>query len=400
MRTTAAVALGIVGGLTLLAVGCSAMIEAELTRVNCSWEGAIGPPACEPGQICRAGVCSGCAPKEVCGDSVDNDCNGAAEDGCDDGGLGGGAGTGGSPTGGGGGTGGSLQGGGGIAGSGGTTGGGGSGGTGATGATGGNGGAGGSGGTQAGAIGSPCATDDSCNSGLFCESPAVFGASSSAQICSRGCCSSEDCGAGSEICYPAVHGGSACVPSSSVGRGAVGTVPTGGACTNHSDCRSGLCDKNKCFDTCCADSDCPGTDMCVKTTLPGTTRSVMACGPSAGAGGFLSFCTNGCKSNICSSGTYCSKPCCNVKDCTGAVNLFCTQVDGLKRCAYSPGLGTKLLGATCNGAGECATGYCVSMDSSNYFCSDTCCSDFDCGTGFGCRPVSLSSKNYLLCVKL
>jgi hypothetical protein len=395
----AALALGV-------AIGCSTLVESELGRVNCSWEGAIGPPACPSGQACRAGVCAPCGKTEICGDGIDNDCNGAPEDGCDDGGLGGGAGVGatggvgGAGAGGVGGGPGGSGGAGGVGGSGGVAGGGSGGVGGGGGATGGSGGAtGGTGGTSPGAIGAPCTNHSTCDAGLFCESPAVFGAASSTKVCTRGCCKSDQCGGATNVCFPSADGGSACVPTASAGRSDVGTKSGGESCTKHGDCRSGLCDQSQCFDTCCADSDCPGSQYCVRRQLPGTTRFVMACGQNLGPGGFLATCSLGsnCQSGLClTTPGRCTKTCCTSKDCAGTTSLACIHYQGLRYCATYTG-GTKLLGATCGANSECKSGYCVTPGS---YCSDTCCSDFDCGSGFACRAASLSSTNHLLCLKL
>ncbi|MBK7582299.1 MAG: hypothetical protein IPI67_19095 [Myxococcales bacterium] len=393
-----------------LALSCSAMIEAELTRVNCSWEGAIGPPACPGGQMCRSGVCAPCASTDICGDGQDNDCDGLVDDGCDDAGVGGDGATGGSggsaasggTSGGAGGVAGSVAtgGGGGLSGTGGVAGAAGSGG----GGTGGAGGTGGSGGSVAGELGSPCAATSNCNTGLFCENPAVFGAATGPTVCMSGCCKSEDCGNEANVCFPAVGGGSACVPAASVGRGPLGTKAAGAACGANSECRSGLCDAKQCFDTCCGDSGCSGSQYCVRRTLPGTSRLVMACGTNIGNGGFLAFCSSGssaCQSGLCLNTipAVCSKTCCTSKDCAGSVSLACVQNSGIRFCGNYSG-GTKLLGATCTDSTECKSGHCLGPTGGPYYCSDTCCSDFDCGAGFGCRPATLGSTNYLLCLKL
>jgi hypothetical protein len=37
---------------------------------------------CAPSQLCIGAVCTGCAPMEVCGNGIDDDCDGIAEDAC------------------------------------------------------------------------------------------------------------------------------------------------------------------------------------------------------------------------------------------------------------------------------------------------------------------------------
>lgn len=36
---------------------CSLLIEGEPMPLRCSQEGRSGPPACDPGMICRSGAC-------------------------------------------------------------------------------------------------------------------------------------------------------------------------------------------------------------------------------------------------------------------------------------------------------------------------------------------------------
>lgn len=406
MRIRRALAVGVAGAALAMGVACSSMIEAELSQVSCTREGEIGPPNCPSGQSCRSGACAPCAPQDICGNGIDDDCDRQVDDGCIDAPSGGAGGAGGT---GGGGTGGDF-GGGGTAGSGGAptgggTGGGGAGGSGATGGggSGGAGGGGGTGGVAPGSIGTPCSTAAECNATLFCENPAVFGGTSGPKVCTRACCKSEECGSGSSVCYPAVQGGSACVPAASVGRAEPGAGAAGDTCAKHSDCRSGLCDGSKCFDTCCSDQNCSGSQYCVKRTLPAATRSVWACGPSTSGGGYQALCSTDsqCQSGVCSSGIYCSKSCCTAKDCTGFANFVCLHTAGLRRCAY-PGFspGTKNLGDTCGSSTECKTGHCLGNATTGYYCSDTCCGNSDCGGGFSCRAVSVSGTNQLLCVKL
>ena len=406
MSARAAIAWALAGCGLSVALACSAMIEADLAQVSCTREGSIGPPDCPAGQACRAGSCSPCGAQEICGNGADDDCDGVPDDGCNDGGGAGGVGGGdggsaGSGGDSGGGSGGTLAGGGGAAGSGGT---GGAGGSGGTGGTGGTGGSGGTGGTAPGSIGATCTSAAECDSILFCANPSAFGGASGPKVCTRSCCKSEECGAGTSVCYPSPDGGSACVPAASVGRGNLGTGAAGDACSVHSECRSGLCEANKCFDTCCGDATCSGSQYCVKKTLPGTSRSVMACGAAVGNGGYQAFCSvdSQCQSGICSSGIYCSKACCTAKDCAGTANFVCLHVvPGLRRCSY-PGFtpGPKLLGAECAGNGECKSGHCLGPTGGPFYCSDTCCSNSDCGGGFSCSAANVGGTNQLLCVKL
>lgn len=69
-------------GLSGLMTHCSLLVQSDLTDLRCSPDGAIGLPACDPGQICVAFHCRSCGVSEVCGDGVDNDCNGQRDDRC------------------------------------------------------------------------------------------------------------------------------------------------------------------------------------------------------------------------------------------------------------------------------------------------------------------------------
>ncbi len=69
-------------GVLALLPACSLLVSDELDVIHCSVEGSIGPPSCDAAQVCAAGRCTACLDREVCGDAIDNDCNGRAEDGC------------------------------------------------------------------------------------------------------------------------------------------------------------------------------------------------------------------------------------------------------------------------------------------------------------------------------
>ena len=89
----AAAALGFV--FVVGVFSCSLTVSEFDPEVRCSNEGAIGPPACEPGFVCGRGRCRACSRVEACGDNVDNDCSGEVDDGCGgQAGEGGGAGAG------------------------------------------------------------------------------------------------------------------------------------------------------------------------------------------------------------------------------------------------------------------------------------------------------------------
>ncbi|MBX3181825.1 MAG: hypothetical protein KIT72_11815 [Polyangiaceae bacterium] len=79
MRLARWCSLALAWGATL---GCSVALPGELERVECSAEGHLGPPACDPGQVCARSVCTACQAEERCGNAIDDDCNGLVDDGC------------------------------------------------------------------------------------------------------------------------------------------------------------------------------------------------------------------------------------------------------------------------------------------------------------------------------
>ena len=71
--------------------GCSFWVSSEPEQIGCTEEGKLGPPACDTGFICAHQSCVRCGVRELCGDSVDNDCNGRIDDGCSNVSAGGGS---------------------------------------------------------------------------------------------------------------------------------------------------------------------------------------------------------------------------------------------------------------------------------------------------------------------
>jgi hypothetical protein len=65
-----------------VAAGCSLLVDENIDHVPCGSEGAIGPPACDVGEICVQKRCFECIATDVCGDGVDNDCTGTVDQDC------------------------------------------------------------------------------------------------------------------------------------------------------------------------------------------------------------------------------------------------------------------------------------------------------------------------------
>ena len=101
-----------------------------------------------------------------------------------------------------------------------------------------------------------CNGDSECQSG-FCYDTGFFGG-----LCSKHCCSSEDCDSVSRCTAFSVGSqiATACIPlgfseSSGSKRG-------GDTCAGNGDCRSARCGDGICTEFCCRDSDCIAGSAC------------------------------------------------------------------------------------------------------------------------------------------
>ena len=130
-------------------------------------------------------------------------------------------------------------------------------------------------------------------------------------------------------------------------------------------------------------------------------------GLSLAAGTSGSVCTSDsqCKFNWCVGGQ-CADPCCTSNDCPQS--QACAPILGpgnaqLLAC-YPSGGGTLALGQPCQLSlqQQCRSGYCVASNpyltasqpgADTGYCSDTCCSDAQCGAGFACDFVGTSNAD-------
>jgi hypothetical protein len=353
-------------GIALALGGCEAIVPADVADpLHCTEEGRVGPPACRAGQYCRASACTACLPGEICGDGIDDDCDGRVDQGCSDGGA---------PD-----------------------------------------------ASTPDPIGAPCTS--ACGGELACVDLAALGVDDATPICSRPCCTSADCGdprAGA-VCWPVPHGGGVCRRAADVGRAAPGAVRSGMTCSRDDDCRSASCDAENgvCADTCCSDASCPAAarPACVlredAALAPG--RVAWSCGPMPGKGDFLHTCRGDadCRSGYCAKfGTFqlCTRPCCNSDQCgeiaipfLGTYRLACGygEHDGqrVRACvdAFMSGA-PKAVGRTCQSNDECRGDVCLAVDDDSV-CTDACCTDVDCGDSeaFACRPLDAGSGSVLRC---
>ncbi len=281
-------------------------------------------------------------------------------------------------------------------------------------------------------LGAECVVDDDCKVGPICGTSTLLTTeivpSNSKPICTRTCCTSEDCPSGF-VCFGTGTGGNYCVAASKAGRTlpATGGKGPGDTCVEGSDCRSGLCAGRcanvvgqcskdsecttgscslRCADTCCGDSTC-GTSTCRIETI--ATHVIWACAapnPSpAKDTGISQTCaaTTDCKNDNCVFGTFpnkrCTPTCCKSADCAamGFTNNVCAYGnngnDQIKWC-FEPSAGTTPNGADCQVATDCASRFC---DSALRKCAAVCCTDSDCGVGEVCRPSPVNTP-YLRCV--
>jgi hypothetical protein len=249
-------------------------------------------------------------------------------------------------------------------------------------------------------IGGACASDETCDTGLFCAFSTVLGGLESDSICSQTCCKSESCPTGF-VCAATGTGGRYCLDPAKIGRAAPGAGAGGAACngTDGTGCRSGLCTGSKCVDTCCTDGDCTNGTACTYQQVGG--HGVFACGPpGSGHQGGNSDCSSDsrCNSDLCldigTGGGTCIQPCCtsannNCGNIEG-VNLSCVEngpassADLSLSCTGVEGSGGKAFGATCTSNDDCASSNCL-LTATPKTCTDVCCTDVDCPTGV-CRP--------------
>jgi hypothetical protein len=248
-------------------------------------------------------------------------------------------------------------------------------------------------------LGAECASDQECESKV-CATPSMLGGAlaGSKGVCSRPCCTSGPCSQGF-VCYAPGTGGRYCLEPAKIGRAKVpGSGIAGAACTDGTDCRSGLCKDQKCLDTCCSDLDCKNGTSCRIVDEGGKT--FFACAAPPGTDQRHDACDGPveCASNLCAfyvSAQHCVSPCCSSTADCGTVDgkkILCLNAKSpatnnfiVGVCAgTTPINGTKSFGDTCAGNDECVTGLC---DGPTARCSSLCCLDSDCPRSTPCRPA-------------
>lgn len=333
----------------LLGASCQLTVGDELGAVRCELEGVVGAPACAAGYVCMQGACTRCSATEVCGDGLDNDCNGVADDQC----------------------------------------------------------AAADAGVEAAAdayavaddagaqqeAGSPfakaCKGHADCGGALCAD----WKRDGSSAICTQTCCKSEHCPEGA-VCV-GMGGGNVCVPAKDANRATPGKAAEGQKCSKGSDCRSGLC-RGVCQDSCCHDADC-STGTCA--ALQSTEHQGLAwqCRPDVGLPAD-SYCKDPdqCRSNVCGELT-CLEGCCKQADCLFPIACDYRIENGtaLAVCDRLLNVGARDTGASCTDPSDCIANYCI-----NGYCSSVCCTDVDCPTGMRCAPHAEGAQMVLRCVRM
>lgn len=280
------------------------------------------------------------------------------------------------------------------------------------------------GGPPTGSFGSSCQGDRDCQSGI-CGTDGLLGQALLGQgaLCTRLCCTSTDCPAGSACLSPG-SGGAYCVPAARLPDRtfpASGGAAPGALCANNTDCRSGLCAdlggavaSKRCIDNCCLDRDCTAGSSCTVKAVAGKfTGFVCANGPSARDAGALCSASgdSACRSNFCIRFTNmtldnCGARCCTHAQC-GAGNSCTLNFAGptlndiVQHCIAGTGTPGK---GTCTNPQDCSSGLCEvesngqpDGSTSRKVCRDLCCQDGDCAGTERCLP-SPANPRALRCV--
>ncbi len=250
-----------------------------------------------------------------------------------------------------------------------------------------------------GVVGCPCTVPTDCTAPAFCAPPAVL-PGGGGSMCSRTCCKSSDCPAGS-VCYGSGGPGNFCVPAAMIRSDRPGSGGPGAPCSSNSDCRSAVCAGIFCQDTCCSDSDCGIGTFCALSPTPVDNHYSFICLPNVSGSGPGSTCSNNssCNSDVCVG--ECRPHCCGESSCSG-LNFGACEVVGISMtndsvliCTYFGNTPTGTgFGTSCTTNTDCQSRMC---NTTSHTCTTPCCLDSDCMPGQVCRPDQ-GSPPYLLCV--
>lgn len=328
----------------LLPTSCSLVVSSELSDVRCTAEGSVGPPACDVGQFCGAGSCVDCGSVEVCGDGLDDDCDGVADDGCGDGG--------------------NVD------------------------------------------IGAPCT--GGCGPGTYCFTPPSGEPFCTVPCCRSEECGDGTAvcspASGSSVCWPAYRVGRPAPGSKPAGAICAADGECRSARCVAGVCRDVCCSAGDCDEPgapqCVLDAGAapaqftcgvaPGNDRHPDTCATNDTCTSGLCSDASG----LRVCTRRC----------CQSSDCAIAVVAGGTVAFrCraaeTGVGPATICVADSGQAGELgPGESCTANAECRSGDCRTGDGEP-FCSDACCTNSDCGEGFACRPVEYLGVLGTRCVR-
>ncbi|AUX43800.1 hypothetical protein SOCE26_052550 [Sorangium cellulosum] len=338
--------------LVFFGLGCEVLVDGKLGQVLCTEEGAVGPPSCPDGALCRNATC---IDMELAGRALGAPCTAhdhcGALDFCFESGL--------------------LDGAGGA--------------DGAAGA----GGAGSAGGA-AGVCARPCCSSSDCDPGLdavcwippeggigLCRLGRAVGRPEVGTLLSGADCSSNgDCRSGmcrDGACLDSCCSDTNCAMTGQVCRLTSDLVSDGPAWA----CLPGTSGQLEYFAECSLNSDC-SSGMCAE--IEGIRRCTVPC----------------CGSDMC--------PVALLEE--GAYQVGCTEIEAgdqvrVRACAKLLSEDSvRPVGVPCTEDDECRGGMCVRKGRGTMkFCSDVCCGDASCGdmSRFGCRPPVMGPSWPLRC---
>ncbi|MDF1563564.1 MAG: hypothetical protein P1V51_11000 [Deltaproteobacteria bacterium] len=220
--------------------------------------------------------------------------------------------------------------------------------------------------------------------------------------CTRACSATHQCPVDFNCYAIPPPGTSFCLHETLIGKD-YGPSPMGTACSGTvNTCQSGMCLTlvGACTDSCQHDRDCLSGDAC--TLLIGDfdgnyideVRTI--CFPRGFGGTTGDACSSNdqCMRGNCMGtppGSICADPCCKSTDCPTGFTCQPVQrpgAEGLFRaCGAMPPTGTAPVGSPCNRADHtpCRSAWCFEdKTGAPPYCTDTCCSDADCPSGFRC----------------
>jgi hypothetical protein len=282
--------------------------------------------------------------------------------------------------------------------------------------------------------GGPAPLDARCTANLDCASRFCFTPGTTPPqpgVCATLCGTTADCAPGRRCTEHAQTPGiRACLSGAQLLQ-VVGAKRGGESCATADECQSGLALASpcRCVDVCTKDSDCAAGEHCRGNQLDGTGHYVQICRADRDFPGlsatYPSTCSASCASLFCDDlAQSCFSGCCRSTDC-GAGGRCVTilpyftgdpdhpSATALKGCVDVAAAGTAPVGASCrlDDGLNCRSNFCVGTrgdgapvsptDAGAGYCSDTCCTDRDCPSGYGCGAAfdDRSGYSFALCLR-